>query len=60
MRGKLGTGKHLDETHILLPQNVPATEGVTLPGSDVVVGGTDVTGPDTVQPAVGPGPDLGP
>uniref|UniRef100_UPI003594545D hypothetical protein n=1 Tax=Thiocapsa sp. TaxID=2024551 RepID=UPI003594545D len=29
MRGKLGTGKHLDETHILLPQNVPATGGGT-------------------------------
>ena len=29
MRGKLGTGKHLDETHILLPQNVPVTGGVT-------------------------------
>lgn len=28
MRGKLGTGKHLDETHILLPQNVPAAGGV--------------------------------
>lgn len=27
MRGKLGTGKHLDETHVLLPQNVPATGG---------------------------------
>jgi hypothetical protein len=37
MRGKLGTGKHLDETHILLPQNVPVTGGVTPapePGSD--------------------------
>lgn len=33
MRGKLGTGKHLDETHILLPQNVPATGGVTQPDS---------------------------
>ncbi len=33
MRGKLGTGKHLDETHVLLPQNVPATGGVgTLDG----------------------------
>ncbi|MCW8905972.1 MAG: DUF499 domain-containing protein [Sedimenticola sp.] len=32
MRGKLGTGKHLDETHVLLPQNVPATGGVTQPG----------------------------
>ncbi|MCD4760467.1 DUF499 domain-containing protein [bacterium] len=29
MRGKLGTGKHLDETYILLPQTVPATSGVT-------------------------------
>jgi hypothetical protein len=29
MRGKLGTGKHLDETHVLLPQNVPATGGVS-------------------------------
>ncbi|MBF0234782.1 MAG: hypothetical protein HQK65_17350 [Desulfamplus sp.] len=29
MRGKLGTGKHLDETHILLPQNVPATGGAS-------------------------------
>ena len=27
MRGKLGTGKHLDETHVLLPQNVPAAAG---------------------------------
>lgn len=64
MRGKLGTGKHLDETHVLLPQNVPATEGVTVPGvsslpkpqpdGDTVVGGIDVTGPDTVQPTGGP------
>jgi hypothetical protein len=29
MRGKLGTGKHLDETHVLLPQNVPATGDAT-------------------------------
>jgi hypothetical protein len=34
LRGKMGTGTHLDETHILLPQNVPATGGVTQPGSD--------------------------
>jgi hypothetical protein len=32
MRGKLGTGKHLDETYILLPQAVPATGGVAPPG----------------------------
>ena len=29
MRGKLGTGKHLDETYILLPQSVPGAGGVT-------------------------------
>ncbi len=34
MKGKLGTGKHLDETHVLLPQDVPATGGVTVPGED--------------------------
>ncbi len=28
MRGRLGTGKHLDETFVLLPQAVPATHGV--------------------------------
>ena len=32
MRGKLGTGKHLDETYILLPQAVPATGGVAITG----------------------------
>ena len=34
MRGKLGTGKHLDETFILLPQAVPATGGVATPGGE--------------------------
>lgn len=28
MRGKLGTGKHLDETYIITPQAVPAASGV--------------------------------
>jgi hypothetical protein len=28
MRGKLGSGKHLDETFVLLPQNVPGTGGI--------------------------------
>ena len=28
MRGKLGTGKHLDETYVRLPQAVPHAEGV--------------------------------
>ncbi|MGW3618615.1 DUF499 domain-containing protein [Micromonospora arida] len=31
MRGKLGTGKHLDETYVLLPQAVPHSEGVLPP-----------------------------
>jgi hypothetical protein len=31
MRGKLGTGKHLDETYVLLPQAVPHAEGVVTP-----------------------------
>jgi hypothetical protein len=31
---KLGTGKHLDETYILLPQAVPATCGVATPGGE--------------------------
>ncbi|WP_058554679.1 DUF499 domain-containing protein [Thiohalocapsa sp. ML1] len=34
MRGRLGTGKHLDETHVLLPQHVPATGGGTPGGTD--------------------------
>lgn len=35
MRGKLGTGKHLDETYVLLPQAVPHANGIpkALPGS---------------------------
>lgn len=37
MRGKLGTGKHLDETYVLLPQAVPHAEGVVVPPP--VVGG---------------------
>lgn len=41
MRGKLGTGKHLDETYVLLPQAVPHAEGVAMAPS-VVVGPTDV------------------
>ena len=28
MRGRLGTGKHLEETFVLLPQAVPQTHGV--------------------------------
>lgn len=31
MRGKLGTGKHLDETYVLEPQKVAHAEGVSVP-----------------------------
>lgn len=52
MRGKLGTGKHLDETHILLPQNVPATGGVAQSGT----GESTPAGPDGgLPPGGGPG-----
>lgn len=36
MRGKIGTGKHLDETYIVLPQAVPHAEGVVPPPQPVV------------------------
>ncbi len=42
MRGKLGTGKHLEETHILLPQNVPTTGGASSDPDKPA--GTDSTG----------------
>lgn len=41
MRGKLGTGKHLDETYILLPQAVPATSGVAPPGGEQPISPAD-------------------
>ena len=64
MRGKLGTGKRLDETHILLPQNVPAASGVTtstgggsggslFPTGEGTSGGTTPT--DVVTPTTGNG-----
>ena len=31
VRGRLGTGKHLEETNLLLPQAVPQSSGVTSP-----------------------------
>ena len=47
MRGRLGTGKHLDETYVLTPQAVPGTGGVTQPG------GETGTGPQPVPPQPG-------
>jgi hypothetical protein len=59
MRGKLGTGKHLDETHLLSPQNVPSTGGVTQPtpggGLPPVPAPGDGTAPLAPAPGGGPG-----
>lgn len=66
MRGKLGTGKHLDETHVLLPQNVPAAGGMSTSGGGqqpTIFGGTDGTGATTggnttVTPTGGDSPGI--
>ena len=61
MRGKLGTGKHLDETYVLLPQAVPHAEGVVV-APPVVVGPTGVPVgqlPLGGQPPVGGGDGSG-
>jgi hypothetical protein len=42
MRGRLGTGKHLDETYVLLPAAVPAAHGGATP---VMAGPTGTTPP---------------
>ena len=52
MRGKLSTGKHLDETFILLPQNVPATGGVST-GDEGTGGITTTAGPGEGGPPGG-------
>lgn len=55
MKGKLGTGKHLDETVMLLPDAVSVSGGKTVvtdpetgETTTVVVGGTGSTGPAVV------------
>ena len=50
MKGRLGTGKHLDETHVLLPHLVPSTGGVSPPPV------TTTTGQTPVGPTTGGGP----
>jgi hypothetical protein len=57
MRGKLGTGKHLDETYVLLPQAVPHAEGVVPPPVMVGPMGIPVGGQPTIvgQAPVGVG-----
>lgn len=44
MRGRLGTGKHLDETYILLPEAVPQAHGSKKEQEGTVVGGTPPPG----------------
>lgn len=56
MRGKLGTGKHLEETFVLLPQNVPATGGIVSPGS---AESTPVGPVGGIQPGIPGGADVG-
>jgi len=56
MRGKLGTGKHLDETYVLLPQAVPHAEGVVPPQPPVIPtpsGGTGQVPFDPQRPLSG-------
>lgn len=68
MRGKLGTGKHLDETYVLLPQAVPHAEGVVPPQPPAVStlnGGTGQLPFNPQPPITGgdagvPGTDQGP
>lgn len=51
MRGKLGTGKHLDETYVLLPQAVPRTDGVPPPQPST---GTATGGESGIGTGTGP------
>jgi hypothetical protein len=68
MRGKLGTGKHLDETYVLLPQAVPHAEGVVPPQPPTVTApnpGTSGQLPLRPNPPIaggepGPAPGTGP
>jgi hypothetical protein len=55
VRGRLGTGKHLEETKLLLPQAVPHTGGVATPTGGAA--GTGNEGGDTI--VVGGGGDDG-
>lgn len=50
MRGKLGSGKHLDETYVLLPQAVPHAEGVVPPQPPVISAPNGGTGQLPLNP----------
>jgi hypothetical protein len=51
MRGRLGTGRHLDETFVLLPQAIPATNPATPAFPGPLLAGTNST-PVTPAPAL--------
>lgn len=65
MRGRLGTGRHLDETFILLPSAVPASGGTTPPpgggtgGDPPPGGGNGGTPPGPTPPPGGTQPPTG-
>ena len=45
MRGRLGTGKHLEETFVLLPQAIPQTHGVNKEQTSAGIPGSPPTDP---------------
>lgn len=56
MRGRLGTGKHLEETYVLLPTAVPAARGVrTDTTNTVATGGTPLPPSGLFHPPGGDG-----
>lgn len=59
MRGRLGTGRHLDETYLLLPQAVPASGGVTVPSVQGNIFVTGEGGNAVVLPQPGGSPPTG-
>ena len=60
MRGKLGTGRHLDETRVLLPQAVPRADGVPTPNPVVgELSGEDGPARGSGGAADGGGKDVG-
>jgi hypothetical protein len=62
MRGRLGTGKHLDETYLLLPQAVPQAHGFAVqpvPGTAIPPSGglfPPLVPTDVTQPGAPPAP----
>ena len=55
MRGRLGSGKHLDETHLLRPQPVAQTSGVSGSATTMATGDVTYGGGSTVEPPPGGG-----